>query len=165
MPLGTIVSLGVLSQAVLDAVVGILESTSAGAPASQFVTVARPAFDCEFVAVQLSRLADDATTPGGLGAKRRNVFGNIPLPTLDIFVVRCTTQVTNGMHPTDAAKTETALMVQEDAWALWNGLRAVQDEIFDGCTGVYFDYGIPIAERGGYVGWTMSIRSPIEGYA
>lgn len=153
-----------LSQALLDAVVGILETTAAGVPPSQFLTVARPAFDCEFVAVQLSRLTDDSTSPGGLPSKRRNVFGNVPLPTLDIFVVRCTTPLLNGQLPTDEAKTETALMIQEDAWALWNGLRDMQNELFDGCIGAYFDYGIPIAERGGFVGWQMTIRPAVEGY-
>lgn len=162
----TSVSLGLLSRALLDAAVGILATTGAGAPVHQFVTVARPAFDCEMVAVQLSRLADDATSPAGLGSKRRNVFGNIPLPSLDVFVIRCTTPLPNsGEFPSDEAKTETAMIVQEDAWVLWNGLRDQQDELFDGCTGVYFDYGIPVAERGGYVGWQMSIRSPIGGYA
>lgn len=164
MPPGTLISLGLLSQAVLDRAVEIIETTTAGAPASRFVSVAKPAIDCEFVAVQLGRLGDDNTTPTGLDAKRRHVFGHVPLAMYEIYVVRCTTPLLNGQLPTDEAKTETALMVQEDAWALWNGLRDVQDELFDGCTGVYIDFGLPLAERGGYVGWITSIRVPIEGY-
>lgn len=154
-----------LAHALLDTTVDILNTTTALAPASQFLTPSRPAFDCEFVAVQISRLAEDATSPTAtLDTKRRKHFGNIILATFIIYVVRCAPQITGANPPTDAQKTASAEMVYEDAWYLWNGIRSEQDDLFDGCLGVYFDGGLPIQEQGGFVGWQFQIRASIEGY-
>ena len=143
----------------------ILDTTTARAPASQFLSPTRPAFDCEFVAVQVARLAEDTTSPLSLTAtKKRNHFGNIILATFLIYVVRCAPMMVGANPPTDAAKTASATTVQEDAWAIWNGIRDQQDELFDDCLGVYFDGGTPIQESGGYVGWLFQIRASIEGY-
>lgn len=157
--------LGIVAQVVLDEAVLILDTTTAMAPASQFLTAARPAFDCEFVAVQTAFLQDDATSPLAiLDTKKRNKFGEIILATFTIYVVRCAPMPLSGNPPTDAAKTANTLGILQDGWALWNGFRAAQDDIFDGCLGVYFDSGIPIAESGGFVGWMFTIRVSIEGY-
>lgn len=157
--------LTVLAQAVLDACVTILNTTTALAPTSQFLTPARPAFDCEFVAVWVSRLSEDNTSPLNItSTKRRNHFGNVILATFVIYVVRCAPMIQGSSPPTDAAKTASAATVQEDGWALWNGIRDVQDTLFDDCLGVYFDGGVPIEERGGYVGWQFTFRASIEGY-
>jgi len=165
MPPTNIDQLGTVAQVVLDEAVTILNTTSALAPASQFLTAARPAFDCEFVAVQTSYLAEDATSPlAVLETKKRNKFGNIIIATFAIYVVRCAPQIQGSNPPTDAAKTANTLMVLQDGWALWNGFRVAQDDIFDGCLGVYFEAGIPIQEQGGYVGWLFTIRASIEGY-
>lgn len=153
-----------LAQSILDASVAILDTTTALAPASQFLTPARPAFDCEFVAVEIARLQEDNTAALGLSVKRRGEFGNIILATFVIYVVRCAPQITGAMPPTDAAKTASAATVHEDGWALWNGLRSQSDILFDSCLGVYFDGGLPILEQGGYVGWQFQIRASIEGY-
>lgn len=154
------------AQAVLDASVAILDAeTDDGAPTSQFLCTGRPAFDCAFVAVQIPRLAEDSTSPLGLlETKRRNRFGNIILPTFTIYVVRCGPDIKNGLPPSDAAKTANARMVLRDGWVLWNGIRDIQDDLFDDCLGVYFDGGLPIQEQGGYVGWQFQIRAQIEGY-
>lgn len=157
--------LTILAQAVLDATVTILNTTASLAPASQFLTPARPAFDCEFVAVWVSRLSEDSTSPLNItSTKKRNIFGNIILATFVIYVVRCAPPPVGNMPPTDAAKTLSAAIVEQDGWALWNGIRDQQDELFDNCLGVYFDGGIPIEERGGFVGWQFQFRASIEGY-
>lgn len=157
--------LTVTAQALLDASVIILDTTAALAPTSQFLTSGRPAFDCEFVAVQIPRLNEESTSPlSVLDTKRRNRFGNIIIANFIIYVVRCGPEIRNGLPPTDAAKTANAAMVFEDGWALWNGIRDVQDDLFDDCLGVYFDGGTPIAEQGGYVGWQFAIRASIEGF-
>jgi len=150
----------------LDASVAILDTTPEGAPHSQFLASGRPAFDCEFVAVQVVRVAEDATSPlSVLETKRRNHFGNIIVVTFVIYVVRCGPSIKQGLPPTDQAKSENAAIVFRDGWVLWNGIRDIQDDLFDGCLGVYFDGGLPIDEQGGYVGWVFQIRASIEGYA
>ena len=155
-----------MAQALLDASVTILETTPSGAPHSQFLTSGRPAIDCEFVGVQVARLAEDATSPlSVLDTKRRNHFGNIIMATYIIYVVRCGPSIKSGLPPTDNSKTENASMVFKDGWVLWNGIRDMQDDLFDGCLGVYFDGGVPIEEQGGYVGWVFQIRASIEGYS
>ena len=158
--------LGDTAQALLDASVAILDAqTVDGAPPNQFLTPGRPAFDCEFIAVQIPRLAEDATSPTTiLDTKRRNNFGNLIIGTFVIWIVRCGPQIKNGLPPTNEAKTENSMTVFRDAWVLWNGIRDVQDDLFDDCLGVYFDGGLAIQEQGGYVGWQMQIRASIDGY-
>lgn len=161
----TIDQLNLVATDLLNAVVTILNTTDALAPNSQFLTPARPAFDCEFVAVQVSRLAEDTTAPLNVTAtKKRNVFGNIIIATFVIYVVRCAPMMVGSSPPTDAAKTASAATVHQDGWSLWNGIRDQQDDLFDACLGVYFDGGVPIPEAGGYVGWQFQIRASIEGY-
>lgn len=158
--------LTILANAVLDTTVTILNTTAAMAPESQFLTPSRPAFDCEFVAVQVARLAEAATSPltPALAPGNRNRLGNVILASYIIYVVRCAPEMNGNFAPTDAAKTISAAIVQQDGWALWNGWRDQQDEIFDDCAGVYFDGGVPIQEEGGFVGWTFQFRAMIEGY-
>jgi hypothetical protein len=166
MPPTSIHQLTIVAQAILDSTVTILNTTTAMAPNSQFLSPSRPAFDCEFVAVQVSRLAEETTSPltTALVLGNRNRLGNVILATYIIYVVRCAPEMQGSNAPTDAAKTASATTVQEDGWALWNGWRAEQDVIFDDCIGVHFDGGVPIQEGGGYVGWSFQIRAMIEGY-
>lgn len=161
----TVDQLTAVAQSLLDTSAIILDTTVAMAPASQFLSPSRPAIDCEFLAVQITRLAEDTTSPLTLTAvKRRNHFGNIILATFVIYIVRCAPEIKGVNPPSDAAKTASAAMVQEDAWALWNGIREYQASLFDDCLGVYFDGGVPIQESGGFVGWQFQIRASVEGY-
>lgn len=166
MPETSLAQLTTVSQAILDTTVIILNTTPAMAPDSQFLTPSRPAFDCEFVAVQVSRLAEETTLPLSSVpiTGNRNRFGNIILATFIIYVVRCAPQMYGENAPTDAAKTASATTVQEDGWAIWNGWREEQGIVFDNCQGVHFDGGLPIQEEGGFVGWTFQLRAMIEGY-
>ena len=158
-------ALSAVAQEILDAVVIVLDTTAAGAPSSQFMTAARPAIDCEFVAVQMMRLAEDTTSPLTLTeTKLRKHFGNIILASYTVWVVRCAPVIDGLRPPSDAQKTANAITVQTDAWALWNGIRAVQDDLFDACLGVYIDGGTPVPESGGFVGWQFAFRASIEGY-
>lgn len=162
----TIAQLGLVAQTLLDQTVLILETTSGGVPGSQYLAVAQPAFDCEFVAVQTQFLQDDVTSPlAALDTKKRNKFGELITATFTIYVVRCAPQLQrDGGPPSDTAKTENSLMILEDGWALWNGFRAIQDDVFDGCLGAYFDSGVPVSESGGFIGWVFTMRANIEGY-
>ena len=165
MPETSLQELTSVAQALLDESVSILATTDAGVPESYFITPARPAFDCEFLAVQVARIAEDSTSPNApRETRKRKYFGNIIAVTFLIYVVRCAPVPMGMKPPTDIAKTLSAETVNQDAWALWNGIRVAQDTIFDACEGVYFEGGVPIPEQGGYVGWLFQIRATIEGY-
>jgi hypothetical protein len=153
------------AQALLDESVDILNTTPTQAPPSQFLCTARPPIDCEFVAVQMARIAEDNTSPlAVLSTKKRKEFGNIILLTYVIWVIRCAPEPTRKGAPTDAEKTRISGIVMKDGWVLWNGIRIAQNEIFDGCEGIYFDGGTPVAESGGFQGWTFQIRASLPGY-
>jgi hypothetical protein len=159
--------LGDQAQALLDTMVSVLDAeTDLGAPASQFLTPAAPAFDCEFCAVQATLIAEDFTSPSSiLEQKLRGKFGNIIVVSYTMYVVRdCAPVISGGQLPTDAAKTESARIVLKDGYVLWNGIRSAQDTLFDDCLGVYFDGGVPVPERGQFMGWTFQIRASIDGY-
>jgi hypothetical protein len=119
MPSTTLQQLGSVAQALLDESVSVLSTTALGVPESQHLVASRPAIDCEFVAVQMARLAEDATSPlAALDTKRRNRFGNVIMATFVIYVVRCAANpIGMAATPTDAAKTASAHEVIEDAWA------------------------------------------------
>lgn len=159
--------LTIVAQTLLDTVVLILNTTSSLAPASQFLTPSQPAFDCEFVAVQVARLNEEVTSPltPVMATGNRNRFGNVILANYIMYVVRCAPEMDDsGNAPSDADKTNSAYQTQRDGWVIWNGIRSYQDDIFDDCIGVHFDGGVPIQEAGGFVGWAFSIRAAIEGY-
>lgn len=154
------------AQALLDETVAILNGeTTVGAPASQFLCTARPPIDCEFVAVQLPRMAEDTTSPLNVtSTKRRNDFGNIILITYVLWVIRCGPKLTNKGVPTDAEKTRVSGITMKDGWVIWNGIRIAQDELFDPCLGIYFDGWNSFPEQGGYQGGTFQIRVDLGGY-
>lgn len=157
--------LGLVAQNLQDAAEAIIGTTTAGVPASTFISAARPAWDCEFLSVQVSLLGDDFTSPlEVLETKLRNHYGELIVSTFDVWIVRCGPNLAKKLPPSDETKTTNSLQVIQDGWALWNGLRAVQDEIFDGCLGVYFDNWAPQPEQGGYVGGVLTIRASVEGY-
>jgi hypothetical protein len=166
MPTTSLAELTIVAQAVLDTTVTILNTTPALAPDSQFLTPSRPAFDCEFVAVQVARLGEETTSPltTAMVVGNRDRFGNVILATYVIYVVRCAPEMQGSNPPTDAAKTASATTIQEDGWAIWNGWRDQQDFVFDDCIGVHFDGGVPIQEEGGFIGWQFQLRAMIEGY-
>lgn len=152
------------TQALLDAAVIILDTTPALAPQSQFICSSMPAIDCEFVAVQAAAVREDATSPMGIEAKRRVDFGNLILVSYYVYIVRCAPMPSRQGPPTDAEKSANTLTVLKDIWVLWNGIRDMQKDLFDGCLGVYFDGALPIAEEGGFLGWRFGISATIPGY-
>lgn len=156
--------LGLVAENLLAAAETILGTTSAGVPAHTFIAAARPTWDCEFLSIQVALLGDDFTSPlEPLQTKLRNHYGELIIATFVTWVVRCGPEI-RKLPPTDEAKTVNSLGVIQDGWALWNGYRSVQDEVFDGCLGVYFDNWVPEPEQGGYVGGTLTIRASVEGY-
>jgi hypothetical protein len=96
----------------------------------------------------------------------RSTLGRINLATYQVYALRCAAQMQkNGNPPTSAQKSAVAAAVQQDMWAIWNGVDdAVENgTIFDACTGVHFDGIRPIRSQGGCVGSLATFRAMIPG--
>jgi hypothetical protein len=148
-----------------------LATTDAGAPSNVYMDASIPALDCcpELCVVALP-LGEDTTSPLAPTPETalRTTFGNVILATYAIFATRCAAvPQKNGQPPTPAEKSAVARMVQQDGWALWNGVRhaVANGEIFDTCTGVYFDGVRILNAQGGCVGVIMTVRAMIPGIA
>lgn len=161
-------TLGVYADALLAVCETALEATEEGAPPA-YLSAAAPAFDCcPALIVHVSRLAEASTSPVGPGEApaRRVTLGSVILVTYVIDILRCAANPkgTNSL-PSPTAMTAVAHVVEQDAFAIWNGIRhAVQDgDLFETCLGVHYDGGVPIREQGGCVGWSFTIRASIPG--
>lgn len=156
------------AQAVLAVCEDSLATTDDGTPDRSYVTAAPPTWDCcPFLSVYVARLAEETTSPVSPlpATAQRGEFGNIILATYVITAVRCAAAPQGTQLPSIAAMQAVADQVDQDGWALWNGLRhaVANGVIFDNCTGVHFDGGNPIVEQGGCVGWSFNIRASIPG--
>jgi hypothetical protein len=169
--LSTVTSLTELAQEFLDVSEESLDQTTAGAPDLVYLEAGPlPAFDCcPALFAYVSSLGEDFTSPqapaGAIG--QRFNHGRRNLATLNVVVLRCAAELGQNGMPTAAAKNAVAATVEEDGWALWNGVhRAIRDGRFkDLCSTVYMDIGQAIPEQGGCVGWLMTVRSDIGGWA
>lgn len=163
-----VTSLSDYADAVLGVAVDSLATTTAGAPDRAYVSPAQPTFDCcpmlTVVVTGLSEASTSPTTPAEIPARRTD-FGSVILAGYAVWALRCAPVIENGQLPSPSEIAAVALEVQEDGWALWNGLRHAhrRGDIFDGCLGVHFDGGVPINEQGGCVGWLFQIRAMIPG--
>lgn len=162
-------TLGVYADDLLVVCETALAATEEGTPPS-WTSPAPPAFDCcPALIVHVSRLAEAPTAPASPSEQtaRRVTLGGVILATYVIDILRCAANPpTSGRLPTPAAITAVAHVVQQDAFAIWNGLRAAvrSGDIFETCQGVHFDGGQPIREQGGCVGWEFIVRAMIPGY-
>lgn len=164
----TVTTLSDLADELLGVAVASLETTTAGAPDRSYVAPAAPAFDCcPFLSVTVDSLTEESTSPTSPAAApaRRTDFGSIILAGFSVWALRCSVSFNGDQLPSPNEIAATALEVQEDGWALWNGLRhAIKNgEIFELCTGVHFDGGQPIPDQGMCVGWRFRIRAMIPG--
>jgi hypothetical protein len=164
----TVETLSDYADQVLTVAFNSLNTTTAGAPDRVYVAPAPPAFDCcPMLSVVVASLQEDNTSPvvPSPVVARRTHFGNIIIVDYQIWAIRCAPVMDGDNLPTPAQIAASALEVQEDGWALWNGFRhaILNEEIFEHCLGAYFDGGLPIAEQGGCVGWLFSIRASIPG--
>lgn len=155
-----------------DAVLGVaiesLNMTTAGAPDRAYVSPAQPTFDCcPMLTVVVTGLdeADTSPTFPAEAPARRTDFGNVILASYEIWAIRCAPVINGGELPSPSEIAASALEVQEDGWALWNGLREAirANDLFDGCLGIHVDGGNPINEQGGCVGWVFRLRASIPG--
>jgi hypothetical protein len=142
--------------------------TTAGTPDRSYIAASSPPWDCcPFLTVHVAALSELTTSPlvPAPATGLRTQFGRVTLAQLVVTVVRCAARVPDTGLPSVTDLEAVAAQVQEDGWALWNGLRwAVECETFlDLCSYVFVDRGVAITEQGNCVGWQFSIRAQIEG--
>ncbi len=168
MPPSDIDSLTDLAEQLLATAANALLATDAGPPVDQYMSPAAPAFDCcPALIVHVASLQEEITSPTGPPpvTGMRNRYGSIILAQMIVNVLRCAVSpLPNGSVPL-AAVTADARMVQQDGWALWNGINcAIKNGIFeDLCSIVHIDRAGVVPEQGGCVGWQMWIRAEIGG--
>lgn len=164
----TITSLSLMTDLLLAVSVTSLADTAAGAPSTAYVSPAAPAFDCcPAVIVYVAALSEEFTSPlSPVGATgMRDKYGRIILANFVITALRCAPKVQNDGSVLTTDIEAVAVEVQEDAWALWNGITcAIKNEVFlDLCSDVHLDRSQSVSEQGGCVGWQFIIRAEIGG--
>lgn len=164
----TITSLTDLAELLLTTSEVSLAATTAGTPALSYISPSSPAFDCcPALIVHVQGLSEEVTSPTSPVAATgmRDRYARIILAQLVISALRCAprVQVDGSVLTTDIEAA--AVEVQEDAWALWNGITcAIKNGTFqDLCSIVHLDRAMPISEQGGCVGWQFILRTAIGG--
>lgn len=154
----------------LGAAVDSLALTDAGAPTLQRITPGPPAFDCcPFVSVHGGFLneAPTGTGEGGpLAPAHRVTLAAQLVYTVVITVVRCVPVPDDDMTPPNAeAEALAARTVNQDMWALWNGLSAALRAgiLSERCAGAWREGATAITSTGGCGGWVLTYRVPIDG--
>lgn len=152
----------------LGAAADALALTEAGAPDLQRITPGPPAFDCcPFVSVHGGFLLEAAAGEGGplAPAHRVNRAAQL-LYTVVVTAVRCVpVPDEDGQPPNAESEALAARTVNQDLWALWNGLSAALRVgiLSDRCAGAYRDGAVAITSTGGCGGWVLTFRVPIPG--
>jgi hypothetical protein len=162
-----VTSLTALAEELLATAVAALTTTDAGAPALQYLSPAPPVFDCcPAVMVHVDQLSEESTSPTFPPAAtgQRDRYGRIIEASLVITAIRCAAKPVKGSVSV-AEIQAVAAAVQQDAWALWNGVScAVRSGTFkDLCSYVHYDRARTVIEQGGCVGWQMTVRAQIDG--
>ncbi len=166
--MGSASDLQELAQDVLDASGLILATTGNPEIERAFVSHGRPALDCcNQLAVNIATIGEAATNAGSvLQPGLRHSFARINLTALLITVTRCHPVLDDdGQPPNPDQMTEAAAMMNADAWALWNGLFRMREELFEDCDLVFFDAAIPLEPQGGCAGFVLQVRFELQGYA
>lgn len=163
-----ITSLTDLTDLLLTTAEAALATTTAGTPATSYVSPAAPAFDCcPALIVYAAALSEETTSPAFPAAATgmRDKYGRVILATLVVSALRCAPKVQPDGSVLTTDIEAVAVEVQEDGWALWNGITcAIKNGTFaDLCSIVHIGNSQVIAEQGGCVGWQFVIRAEIGG--
>lgn len=157
-----------LAEDVLAASGEILATTGNPEIERAFISHGPPAMDCcNQLAVSVARIGEAPLFQGSILAPGlRHELGRINLTTMMITVTRCHPVLADGGRAPDPAElTEAAATLNADAWALWNCLNRMQDELFSACDLVFFDGVVPLPPEGGCAGFVMQLRFELQGYA
>ena len=160
----------VLSNQFLALCADLLATTAGGTPDLAYVYPVRPPIDCcPALIVFMERLTEEQTSPltPPAATGHRAAFGRLNLVTLTVWALRCSPRVNDDGSVNLLNVLTSAQEVQQDGWALWNGIyRAIRNGDFkDLCADVHFGDARPIAEQGGCCGWSFSIRAELDGYS
>lgn len=168
MPVSDITTLTDLTDLLLTTAESALAATTAGTPVLSYVSPSAPAFDCcPALIVYASGLEEEVTSPTAPFAATgmRDKYGRVILAGLVVTVLRCapTLQADGSVLTTDIEAV--AVTVQEDGWALWNGITCAKKNgtFEDLCSIVHLDRSFAIPEQGGCVGWQFFLRAEIGG--
>lgn len=148
-----------------------LDTLPAQAPETRYVYPgASPALECDADALIVNvptittMASGQVTTPGDAG---RDTKKRINLPVIGIIITRC--------YAADAGLNiesydDAARKVLSDIWCLWNLLPKAKEAgtlgaLFGECAEVFFDPPAALEPQGGTVGWTMTVRPWLPGYA
>jgi hypothetical protein len=142
-----------------------------GAPERAFVSPGVPSFDCcPQLTVHAQDILDADTTPGGLGAGRRNVQGKKIYVRLVTTIIRCVADSRTGQILTTMPLTTdleaAAEQTNADAWALYNHIFALwrSGGFLTVCSNLIFEGARSVGEQGKCAGWTMTLRAMLDGY-
>jgi hypothetical protein len=146
----------------------ILDTTGNDPINRAFVSHGPPALDCcDQLAVHIANIGEattNATDP--LGPGFRHARGRVNLTVLIVTVTRCHPVIGDDAQiPTADELTAAAATLNADAWAIWNGLYRMRNELFAACDLVFFDACVPLPPQGGCAGYVMQIRFELGGYA
>jgi hypothetical protein len=149
-----------------------LATTAAGAIDRAFVSPALPAFDCcDQLTVDVRSIQTEMTAPitpiPVAGHRLQGAQGVLYLATLVVTDARCIPVAEQNALPSMAAMQEAAQVLNEDVWAIWNGLINLHrsGQLFNGkCVALYIDPPTPVPARGGCAGWEIRVRPQIDGY-
>jgi hypothetical protein len=165
----TVSSISTLASTVLRVAEESLADTAGGTPLRSFISPTPPVWDCApQLTVQVVRISEETTSPFAPPAAtgQRAAFGRLNLVTFNITVIRdCSPW--NGNNAPDATLIETtAREVEEDMWALWNGIyTSVKDgDLADLCEDVHYDFARSLPQQADYVGSEMVFRIELGGY-
>ena len=165
----TVESLTDLADAFLTVCETALATTASGIPDPSYVYPTEPVIDCcPSLIVWVSGLSEESTSPLSPAAAsgHRAAFGRVNLVGLVVWALRCAPEENKDGSVDLLEIGRAAVEVQEDGWALWNGIyRALIDGTFEGlCNTVHFDRAVPMREQGGCVGWEFRLRAELDGF-
>jgi hypothetical protein len=168
MAVSDITTLTDLANLLLTTAEASLAATTAGTPTLSYISPAAPAFDCcPALIVNVQAMGEEATSPLSPAAATgmRDRYGRVILAQLVISALRCAPKVQADGSVLTTDIEASAVEVQEDAWALWNGITcAIKNGTFeDLCSIVHIDRSASISESGGCVGWQFVVRAEIGG--
>lgn len=157
-----------LATAVLEAAQTLLATTAGGPAGDAFVCHGDPALDCcDQLTVNVIGIGEAATGPvTALGpGQRHRAPGRVNLTALNVTMTRCYPVLDDDANiPAGAEQQAATAVLNEDGWALWNGLYRARDQLFTGCDSVFFDGLTPLPPSGGCAGWVFQIRFELAGY-
>jgi len=166
--MATINDLDDIAQAFLSEALAALAWTDEGPPGLAYVSPGEEAMDCcGTLNVWTSSLEETAfaTNPGVLGPTKRNARGGLPQVLIVVRITRCAPKLPKSGIPVAADQEAAARMIDQDVWALRNGLAQSlkHGALAEMCAGTELLGWTKLTPQGGCIGWQGSYRRPVEG--